>query len=192
MGAAMNGIALYGGLIPFGGTFLIFSDYLRPSLRLSALMKLRVIFIFSHDSIGLGEDGPTHQPVEHLESLRAIPNLNVFRPADINETIECWEIALKSKNNPSAIALSRQKLPYVSKHNSGENKCSKGGYILKTSENKNDGVTLIASGSEVEVALEAQENSNLKILTLELCLFLVSIFFEINPNLIKTKLLEKI
>ena len=92
MGAAMNGIALYGGLIPFGGTFLIFSDYLRPSLRLSALMKLRVIFIFSHDSIGLGEDGPTHQPVEHLESLRAIPNLNVFRPADINETIECWRL----------------------------------------------------------------------------------------------------
>ena len=93
----MNGIALYGCLIPFGGTFLIFSDYLKPSLRLSALMKLRVIYIFSHDSIGLGEDGPTHQPIEHLETLRAIPNLNVFRPADINETIECWEIALKVK-----------------------------------------------------------------------------------------------
>ena len=94
-------------------------------------MKLRVIYIFSHDSIGLGEDGPTHQPIEHLEHLRAIPNLNVFRPADINETIECWEIALKSKNNPSAIALSRQKLPYVSEHNAGENKCSKGAYVLK-------------------------------------------------------------
>jgi transketolase len=119
MAGIMNGIALYGGLIPFGGTFLIFSDYLKPSMRLSALMKLRVIYIFSHDSIGLGEDGPTHQPVEHLEHLRAIPNLNVFRPADINETIECWEIALKSKNNPSAIALSRQKLPYVSEHNAG-------------------------------------------------------------------------
>ena len=131
MGAAMNGIALYGGLIPFGGTFLIFSDYLKPSLRLSALMRLRVIYIFSHDSIGLGEDGPTHQPIEHLESLRAIPNLTVFRPADINETIECWEIALKSKNNPSAIALSRQKLPYVSEHKSGANMCSKGAYILK-------------------------------------------------------------
>ena len=158
MGAAMNGIALYGGLIPFGGTFLIFSDYLKPSLRLSALMKLRVIYIFSHDSIGLGEDGPTHQPIEHLESLRAIPNLNVFRPADINETLECWEIALKSKNNPSAIALSRQKLPYVSEHGSGENRCSKGGYILKkTSNSEHDGVTLMASGSEVEIALEAQE-----------------------------------
>ena len=156
MGAAMNGIALYGGLIPFGGTFLIFSDYLKPSLRLSALMKLRVIYIFSHDSIGLGEDGPTHQPIEHLESLRAIPNLNVFRPADINETIECWEIALKSKNNPSAIALSRQKLPYVSEHKSGANMCSKGAYILKKTSDNTD-VSLIASGSEVEIALEAQE-----------------------------------
>ena len=158
MAGVMNGLALYGGLIPFGGTFLIFSDYLKPALRLSALMKLRVIYIFSHDSIGLGEDGPTHQPVEQLEHLRAIPNLNVFRPADINETIECWEIALKSKSNPSAIALSRQKLPYISEHKSGENKCSKGGYILKkTSDNKTDGVTLMASGSEVEIALEAQE-----------------------------------
>ncbi len=158
MAGVMNGLALYGGLIPFGGTFLIFSDYLKPALRLSALMKLRVIYIFSHDSIGLGEDGPTHQPVEQLEHLRAIPNLNVFRPADINETIECWEIALKSKSNPSAIALSRQKLPYISEHKSGENKCSKGGYILKkTSDNKTNGVTLMASGSEVEIALEAQE-----------------------------------
>ena len=119
-------------------------------------MKLRVIYIFSHDSIGLGEDGPTHQPIEQLEHLRAIPNLNVFRPADINETIECWEIALKSKSNPSAIALSRQKLPYVSEHSSGENMCSRGGYILKkTSDNPE--VSLIASGSEIEIALEAQE-----------------------------------
>ena len=152
----MNGIALYGGLIPFGGTFLIFSDYLKPSLRLSALMRLRVIYIFSHDSIGLGEDGPTHQPIEHLESLRAIPNLNVFRPADINETLECWEIALKSKSNPSAMALSRQKLPYVSEHSSGENMCSKGAYILKKTSDNVD-ASLIASGSEVEIALEAQE-----------------------------------
>ena len=118
-------------------------------------MNLRVIYIFSHDSIGLGEDGPTHQPIEQLEHLRAIPNLNVFRPADINETLECWEIALKSKNNPSAIVLSRQKLPYVSEHKSGENMCSKGGYILKeTSENAE--VSILASGSEVEIALEAQ------------------------------------
>ena len=163
MAGIMNGLALYGCLIPFGGTFLIFSDYLKPSMRLSALMKLRVIFIFSHDSIGLGEDGPTHQPVEQLEHLRAIPNLNVFRPADINETLECWEIALKSKDNPSAIALSRQKLPYVSEHNSGESMCSKGAYVLKKTSD-NDKISLIASGSEVEIALEAQkklENLNI-------------------------------
>ena len=113
MAAVMNGLALYGGLIPYGGTFLIFSDYCKPSIRLSALMGLKVIYIFSHDSIGLGEDGPTHQPIEQLTGLRAIPNLNVFRPADINETLECWEIALKSHNTPSAIALSRQKVPYI-------------------------------------------------------------------------------
>ncbi len=170
MAGIMNGLALYGGIIPFGGTFLIFSDYLKPSMRLSAIMNLRVIYIFSHDSIGLGEDGPTHQPIEQLEHLRAIPNLNVFRPADINETLECWEIALKSKNNPSAIVLSRQKLPYVSEHKSGENMCSKGGYILKeTSENVE--VSIIASGSEVEIALEAQEklkaiNINSKVISI--------------------------
>ena len=118
MSAIMNGLALYGGLIPYGGTFLIFSDYSKPSIRLSALMGLKVIYIFSHDSIGLGEDGPTHQPVEQLSGLRAIPNLNVFRPADINETLECWEIALKSDNTPSAIALSRQKVPYINPRNS--------------------------------------------------------------------------
>jgi len=156
MAGVMNGIALYGGLIPFGGTFLIFSDYLKPAMRLSALMKLRVIYIFSHDSIGLGEDGPTHQPIEQLEHLRAIPNLNLFRPADINETLECWELALKSKNNPSAIALSRQKLPYVSEDNAGKNMCSKGAYILKKNSENVD-LSLIASGSEVEIALEAQE-----------------------------------
>ena len=156
MAGVMNGLALYGCLIPFGGTFLIFSDYLKPSMRLSALMKLRVIYIFSHDSIGLGEDGPTHQPIEQLEHLRAIPNLNVFRPADINETLECWEIALKSKSNPSAIALSRQKLPYVSEHSAGENMCSKGAYVLKKTLDNAD-ISLIASGSEVEIALEAQE-----------------------------------
>ena len=113
MAAVMNGLALYGGIIPYGGTFLIFSDYCKPSIRLSALMGFKVIYVFSHDSIGLGEDGPTHQPIEQLTGLRAIPNLNVFRPADINETLECWEIALKSKNTPSVIALSRQKVPYI-------------------------------------------------------------------------------
>ena len=156
MAAIMNGLALYGGLIPYGGTFLIFSDYCKPSVRLSALMGLRVIYIFSHDSIGLGEDGPTHQPVEQLAGLRAIPNLNVFRPADINETLECWEIALKSENNPSAIALSRQKLPYINKNFSEKNKCSFGAYELNITSHDYK-LILIASGSEVEIALEAQK-----------------------------------
>ena len=109
MAGIMNGISLYGSLIPYGGSFLVFTDYCRPSIGLSALMKLRVIYVMTHDSIGLGEDGPTHQPIEHLDSLRLIPNLNVFRPADIIETMECWEIALKSKNTPSVIVLSKPK-----------------------------------------------------------------------------------
>ena len=155
MAAIMNGLALHSNLIPFGGTFLIFSDYCKPSIRLSALMNLNVIYIFSHDSIGLGEDGPTHQPIEQLAGLRAIPNLNVFRPADINETFECWEIALTSKNNPSAIILSRQKLPYITNEIAKTNYSAKGAYCLKEVENPK--VTLIASGSEVELALEVQK-----------------------------------
>ena len=156
MSAAMNGLALYGGLIPYGGTFLIFSDYCKPSIRLSALMGLKVIYIFSHDSIGLGEDGPTHQPIEQLAGLRAIPNLNVFRPADINETLECWQIALKSKNTPSAIALSRQKLPYINPSYTKENKSELGAYVVNATS-QNNMITLIASGSEVELALQAQK-----------------------------------
>ena len=156
MAATMNGLALYGGLIPYGGTFLIFSDYCKPSIRLSALMGLKVIYIFSHDSIGLGEDGPTHQPIEQLAGLRAIPNLNVFRPADINETLECWQIALKSENTPSVIALSRQKLPYINPSYSKENKSELGAYVVNTTS-QNNAVTLIASGSEVELSLQAQK-----------------------------------
>ena len=156
MAAVMNGLALYGGIIPYGGTFLIFSDYCKPSIRLSALMGLKVIYIFSHDSIGLGEDGPTHQPIEQLTGLRAIPNLNVFRPADINETFECWEIALKSENTPSAIALSRQKVPYINPSNSKENKCEKGAYVVNLTSHESN-VTLIASGTEVELALKVQD-----------------------------------
>ena len=156
MAAVMNGLALYGGLIPYGGTFLIFSDYCKPSIRLSALMGLKVIYIFSHDSIGLGEDGPTHQPIEQLAGLRAIPNLNVFRPADINETLECWEIALKSHNTPSVIALSRQKVPYINPKNSKENKCEKGAYVVNITSHESN-VTLVASGTEVELALKVQE-----------------------------------
>jgi len=156
MAAVMNGLALYGGIIPYGGTFLIFSDYCKPSIRLSALMGLKVIYVFSHDSIGLGEDGPTHQPIEQLAGLRAIPNLNVFRPADINETFECWEIALKSENTPSAIALSRQKVPYINPKNSKENKCEKGAYVVNLTSHESN-VTLVASGTEVELALKVQD-----------------------------------
>ncbi len=156
MAAVMNGLALYGGIIPYGGTFLIFSDYCKPSIRLSALMGLKVIYVFSHDSIGLGEDGPTHQPIEQLAGLRAIPNLNLFRPADINETFECWELALKSENTPSAIALSRQKVPYINPKNSKENKCEKGAYTVNLTSHESN-VTLVASGTEVELALKVQE-----------------------------------
>ena len=156
MAAAMNGIALYHNLIPYGGTFLIFSDYCKPSIRLSALMGLRVIYIFSHDSIGLGEDGPTHQPIEHLSSLRAIPNLNVFRPADINETLECWEASLNNDKGPSAIILSRQKLKYISKIPDTKNKCMMGAYEVNISSHDNK-VTILASGSEVGLALSTQE-----------------------------------
>ncbi len=156
MSAVMNGLALYGGIIPYGGTFLIFSDYSKPSIRLSALMGLKVIYIFSHDSIGLGEDGPTHQPVEQLTGLRAIPNLNVFRPADINEALECWEIALKTNGTPSVIALSRQKVPYINPKNTKENKCEKGAYVVNITSHESN-ITIVASGSEVELALKVQE-----------------------------------
>ena len=155
MAAAMNGISLYHNLIPYGGTFLIFSDYCKPAIRLSALMGLRVIYIFSHDSIGLGEDGPTHQPVEQLASLRAIPNLNVFRPADINETIECWEASLNNEKGPSAIILSRQKLNYISKFPEKKNRCLMGAYEVNVSSHDYK-VTILASGSEVELALSTQ------------------------------------
>ena len=156
MAAIMNGLALYAGIIPYGGTFLIFSDYCKPSIRLSALMGLKVIYIFSHDSIGLGEDGPTHQPIEQLAGLRAIPNLNVFRPADINETLECWQIALESDSNPSVIALSRQKVAYINPDNSKKNKCRNGAYLVSITSHESN-VTLIASGTEVELALKVQD-----------------------------------
>ena len=152
----MNGIALHSDLIPYGGTFLIFSDYCKPAIRLAAMMKQRVIYIFSHDSIGLGEDGPTHQPIEHLAHLRAIPNLNVFRPADINETLECWEASLNNDKGPSAIILSRQKLNFISKIPDKKNNCLMGAYEVSISSHDNN-VTMIASGSEVDLALSTQE-----------------------------------
>ena len=153
MAAAMNGIALSGSFIPYGGTFLVFTDYCRPSIRLSALMEQRVVYVMTHDSIGLGEDGPTHQPVEHLSALRAIPNLNVFRPADGIETAECWELAIAAKKTPSILALSRQAVPNL-RSDGQENQSAKGAYVIKASEGARD-VTLIATGSEVGVAIEA-------------------------------------
>lgn len=155
MGAAMNGVALHGGLIPYGGTFMVFTDYARPALRLSALMEQRVIYVMTHDSIGLGEDGPTHQPVEHLSALRAIPNLLVFRPADAVETAECWELALKSEKAPSILALSRQNLPALRTENSTENKSAKGAYTLVGPADAD--AVIFATGSEVAIAVEAQK-----------------------------------
>ena len=154
MAAAMNGIVLHGGFIPYGGTFLIFTDYCRPSIRLSALMEQRVIYVMTHDSIGLGEDGPTHQPVEHLASLRAIPNLNVYRPCDIIETAECWATALATKSTPSVISLSRQGLPCLRKDHTEQNLSANGGYVLYDTDSKRD-ITLLATGSEVALALES-------------------------------------
>ncbi|GBF26637.1 transketolase 1 [bacterium MnTg02] len=154
MAAAMNGMALHGGVVPYGGTFLIFSDYCRPAIRLSALMRQRVIYVMTHDSIGLGEDGPTHQPIEHLASLRAIPNLHVFRPADSVECAECWDLALRTSDTPSILALSRQSLPLLRKGHTDENLCARGAYIMRNSSLARD-VTLLASGSEVVIALDA-------------------------------------
>ncbi len=149
----MNGIALHSDLIPYGGTFLIFSDYCKPSIRLAAMMKQRVIYIFTHDSIGLGEDGPTHQPIEHLASLRSIPNLNVFRPSDLIETFECWQLALENKNTPSVIALTRQGMKPVRVKNSSKNESSVGAYeILRTGDDIS--VTIIATGSETSLACD--------------------------------------
>ncbi|RMD90805.1 MAG: transketolase, partial [Alphaproteobacteria bacterium] len=155
MAAAMNGMALHGGFRVYGGTFLVFSDYARPAIRLSALMELPVTYVMTHDSIGLGEDGPTHQPVEHLASLRAMPNLTVIRPADAVETAEAWEIAVASRKTPVLLALSRQGLPTL-RRNLSENLTARGAYVLREAEGGRD-VTLIATGSEVEVALRATD-----------------------------------
>ncbi len=155
MAAAMNGIALHGGFIPYGGTFLVFSDYARGAVRLSALMRQRVIYVFTHDSIGLGEDGPTHQPVEHLASLRAMPNLLVMRPADAVETAECWAAALATRGAPSALCLSRQNLPTL-RTEAGENLSARGGYVIRPTKGPRD-ATILATGSEVHLAMQAAE-----------------------------------
>jgi transketolase len=155
MAAAMNGMALHGGVIPYGGTFLVFTDYARPAIRLSALQRARVIYVMTHDSIGLGEDGPTHQPIEHLQSLRAIPQLEVYRPADAVETAECWALALQSEE-PSILALTRQNLKPVRTEATAENLCARGAYRLKAAANARK-VIIVATGSEVEIGLAAAE-----------------------------------
>ncbi len=160
MAAAMNGMTLHGGIIPFSGTFLVFSDYCRPAIRLAALMGERVIHVMTHDSIGLGEDGPTHQPVEHLAALRAIPNLNVFRPCDAVEAIECWELALRAKETPSVLALTRQNLPQLRTSYTADNLCAAGAYEILPVEGDNVDVSIFASGSEVAIAVEAAQLLN--------------------------------
>ena len=155
MAAAMNGMALHRGVIPYGGTFLVFTDYARPAIRLSALQKARVIYVMTHDSIGLGEDGPTHQPIEHLQSLRAMPQLEVYRPADAVETAECWALALAS-DEPSVLALTRQNVKPVRTEPAGENLSAHGAYRLKAAQNNRKAI-ILATGSEVEIALAAAE-----------------------------------
>jgi transketolase len=157
MAAAMNGMALHGGIIPYSGTFLVFSDYCRPAIRLAALMGRRVIHVMTHDSIGLGEDGPTHQPVEHLAALRAIPNLKVFRPCDTVETVECWQLALQNIGGPSVLALTRQNLPQLRLAYDADNRCARGAYEIAAPEGGPATVSLFASGSEVAIAVAAQK-----------------------------------
>jgi transketolase len=153
MAAAMNGMTLHGGIIPYSGTFLVFSDYCRPSIRLAALMGIRVIHIMTHDSIGLGEDGPTHQPVEHVAALRAIPNLLVFRPCDAVETVECWQLALEANDRPSILALTRQNLPQLSTNFLDKNRCTAGAYEIFAASGKAQ-VSIFATGSEVAIAVD--------------------------------------
>lgn len=157
MAAAMNGLALYGNHIPYGGTFMVFTDYCRPAIRLSALMEQRAIYVMTHDSIGLGEDGPTHQPVEHLASLRAMPNLNVFRPCDAVETAECWQLALEAKDTPSILSLSRQGVVQQRTEHTADNLCAKGGYILREADGGAPKAVIISSGTEVEIAVAAAD-----------------------------------
>ena len=157
MAAAMNGLALHGGLIPYGGTFLCFSDYCRPAIRLAAMMRIRTIFVMTHDSIGLGEDGPTHQPVEHLAALRAIPHLGVYRPGDAVETAECWELILEQPRRAAVLALSRQPMPLLRSDATSENRSARGGYVLLEADGARRVMTLLATGSELHLAAQARD-----------------------------------
>ena len=190
MAAIMNGIALHDNLIPYGGTFLIFSDYCKPAIRLSALMKQRVIYVMTHDSIGLGEDGPTHQPIEQLAGLRAIPNLNVFRPADTTETIECWQLAIEQKNTPSVLSLTRQNLTPIRKKFNKENRCAYGAYeVFRT--NSKIHLTILASGSEVEIAIEASKKLQQEKIYSKVISVPCQELFELQNSKYKNKILEE-
>ena len=187
----MNGLSLHSGLIPYGGTFLIFSDYCKPSIRLAAIMKQRVIYVMSHDSIGLGEDGPTHQPIEQLTSLRSIPNLNVFRPADTAETFECWDLAaISGKDQPSIIAVSRQKINQIRKEFTNENKCSVGAYEVSRTKSEID-VTILATGSEVELATEVSQKLAIEKIYSKVISMPCHELFDIQKKEYKSKILNE-
>ncbi len=192
MGGVLNGMALHGGLIPYGGTFLVFSDYMRPAIRLASLMNLKVVYVFTHDSIGLGEDGPTHQPVEHLATLRAIPNLTVVRPCDAAETVEAWCLALEQKKGPFALALTRQAVPVLDRASfASEKGLRKGAYILSEPEEGNPDIVLVGSGSEVHLALEASKRLREK----GICSRVVSMpsweLFDAQPEEYRSQVLPK-
>jgi len=191
MVSAMTGMFLHGGIVPYGGSFLIFTDYCRPAIRLASFMKIKAIYIMTHDSIGLGEDGPTHQPIEHLASLRSIPNLNVLRPADAVETLECWETALKL-NTPSIISLTRQNVPIVRNKKMSPNLSSQGAYIISETKKKERDITILATGSEVSIAIETKkilENKSLNVAVVSMPCWEI---FDKRNNLYKKKILGPI
>ena len=190
MSGIMNGLALHSNFIPYGGTFLIFSDYCKPSIRLSAIMKQKVIYVMTHDSIGLGEDGPTHQPIEQLAALRSIPNLNVLRPADQTETIECWDIALKCKKTPSVLALTRQNLKPIRNRFTKKNMCSMGAYEVLRTRKKID-LTIIASGSEVNLAIETSHKLAKQKIYSKVISMPCQEIFDTQRNIYKNKILRE-
>lgn len=190
MGSILNGMALHGGVYPYGGTFLVFSDYLRPAIRLAALSELKVIYVFTHDSIGLGEDGPTHQPIEHLAALRAIPNLTVIRPGDANETAQAWKAALQHQNGPVALALTRQSIPTLDREKFGPAQgLDNGAYILSEASNQKPDIILIASGSEIEIVLEAAEMLIAKNLAVRVVSMPSWELFEAQPEVYRQQVL---
>jgi transketolase len=190
MGSALSGLALYGGLIPYGGTFLVFSDYMRPAVRLAAMMKLRVIYVFTHDSIGLGEDGPTHQPVEQLAALRAIPDMTVIRPADANEVGVCWLVAIERTSGPTALALTRQSVPTLDREEfASAEGLRRGAYVLADLGEDDPQLILMASGSEVPLIVQAGEQLTTKGISVRLVSFPSWELFEEQPQVYRDEVL---